>query len=77
MRHDAGELFENALHSRQSGRGLGAFNKSRYLNPALDVAIEKMLVIEDLSRRRVALEGLMAQVMRELVWIPLYTDEAV
>ena len=45
------------------------------MNPTLDAAIEKMLVIEDLAKRRVALENLMQSVMRELVWIPLYTDE--
>ncbi len=72
---DAGELFENALHSSQPARGLGTFNESAYVNPTLDAAIEKMLVIEDLVKRRVALEKLMESVMRELVWIPLYTDE--
>jgi len=36
-----------------------------------------MLVIEDLAKRRVALEDLMESVMRDLVWIPLYTDEEV
>jgi len=74
---DAGELFENALHSSQPIRGLGVYNESAYVNPALDAAIEKMLVIEDLAKRRVALEDLMESVMRDLVWIPLYTDEEV
>jgi peptide/nickel transport system substrate-binding protein len=74
---DAGELFENALHSPQPARGLGAFNESGYSNPVLDGAIEKALVLEDLPSRRRALEDLMRQVMEELVWIPLYTDEEV
>ncbi len=74
---DSGELFENALHSAEPARGLGAFNESGYSNPVLDRATEKTLVLEDLPSRRRALEELMAQVMRELVWIPLYTDEEV
>jgi peptide/nickel transport system substrate-binding protein len=74
---DAGELFENALHSPEPRRGLGAFNESAFTNAELDRATEKMLVLEDLPSRRRALEDLMSQVMGELVWIPLYSDDEV
>lgn len=74
---DSGEMFENAFHSPDHGRGLGDFNESGFRDPTLDVAIEEALTLEDLPRRRAALADLMRRVMGEMVWIPLYTDEDV
>ncbi len=74
---DSGEMFENAFHSPDPVRGLGEFNESGLRDGGLDESIEEALAVDDLPRRRAALAGLMRQVMAELVWIPLYTDEEV
>jgi len=72
---DSGEMFENAFHSPDSARGLGAFNESGYADPGMDRAIEAALAIEDLPRRRIALAGLMRRIMDEAVWVPLFNDD--
>lgn len=74
---ESGEMFENAFHSPDPARGLGGFNESGFSDPAMDRAIETALALEDLQRRRVALADLMARIMHEAIWVPLYTDDEV
>jgi peptide/nickel transport system substrate-binding protein len=74
---DSMELFENALHSPAAAGGLGSFNESAYRNRTLDRMIDEALELESPPARRSALEKLMVLAMRELPWIPLYTDEEV
>jgi len=74
---ESAELFETALHSRDEARGLGLFNESAYSDERLDAAIEAALELETPLDRGAALQALMAEVMRELPWVPLYSDEEV
>jgi peptide/nickel transport system substrate-binding protein len=74
---ESAELFETALHSRDEARGLGLYNESQYRNPTLDAAIERALELEAPADRGRALQALMAQVMQDLPWLPLYSDEEV
>ncbi len=68
---DAGELFENALHSFDPERRLGLFNRSGYADPELDRAIEETARIAAPDERRAALQAVMRTAMEQLLWIPL------
>jgi peptide/nickel transport system substrate-binding protein len=68
---DAGELFENALHSFDPGRRLGLFNRSGHADPALDQAIEASARIAAPNARRIALQAVMRTATDQLLWIPL------
>jgi peptide/nickel transport system substrate-binding protein len=74
---DAGELFENGLHSYDPVRRFGLLNRSGFTDPELDRAIEESAGIPDLTRRREALQQLMRMTMERLPWIPLSVDEDV
>lgn len=74
---DAGEVLADAMHSPDPKSRYGRYNAGRYRNSELDEKIEEMEKFEMPERRRSRLEDGMAQVMQELVWIPLYVDEEV
>jgi len=74
---DAGEVLADAMHSPDPKSRYGRYNAGRYHNTELDKKIEEMEKFEVPERRRTRLEDGMAQVMQELVWIPLYVDEEV
>lgn len=71
---DASELFENAFHSRDEARGLGLFNDTGHADHALDRAIEDTFEIEGNGERLLAMQALMARVVKARYWIPLYND---
>jgi ABC-type oligopeptide transport system substrate-binding subunit len=52
-------------------------NYGRYSNAALDKAIERSGGIEKPEERRNAVQQILAQVMQELVLLPLYSDQDV
>jgi ABC-type oligopeptide transport system substrate-binding subunit len=56
---------------------MGVANFSGYSNPGIDRAIERSVLVEPAGRRRQALEDIMARVMEDLPWAPLYVDEDV
>jgi peptide/nickel transport system substrate-binding protein len=68
---DAGELFENALHSFDPQRRLGLFNRSGHADPELDRAIEATARIAAPDARRTALSAVMRSATDQLLWIPL------
>lgn len=72
---EAGELFENAMHSRDAKTGLGAFNESGHADPALDRLIEQSLLSMRRADRLRALQALMREVMDRLIWVPLFTSQ--
>jgi peptide/nickel transport system substrate-binding protein len=72
---EAGELFENAMHSRDANTGFGAFNESGQADPALDRLIEKSLLSMRRADRLQALQALMREVMERLIWVPLFTSQ--
>lgn len=72
---ESGELFENAMHSRDAARGLGAFNESGHVDPVLDRLIEQSLLSMKRDERLRALKELMRQAMERLIWIPLFTSQ--
>jgi peptide/nickel transport system substrate-binding protein len=74
---DSAELFENVFRSPDPGAGLGAFNETGFSDASLDAEIDAALSLENLPRRRAALAGVMRRVMKELPWVPLYTDAEV
>lgn len=74
---ESGEMFENAFHSPDPARGMGAFNESGFSDREFDAAIERTLALEDLQRRRIALGDLMQRIMNEAIWVPLYNDDEV
>lgn len=74
---DAGELFENAMHSTDPARRLGLFNETGFESPSLDRQIEQAAALPGLLERRLALQALMGRLMHELVWIPLYSDKSI
>lgn len=73
---DATEFLEAVAHSPDPQRGLGVNNEG-YANTDMDRAIESIAEIEDVDRRRRAIQALMKVLMDGLVWIPLYHDQDV
>lgn len=73
---DASDFLDDAVHSRVLESRFGAKNYGGYANPDLDRAIERVAALE-LERRRNALQSILATVVEDLVWIPLYNDQDV
>ena len=74
---DASDVLDNAFHSTDSGLHAGVQNYAGFASPAVDRAIEESSAVESLFERRAALERIMAMLMDELVWVPLYVDQDV
>ena len=74
---DASEVIENGVHSPDVARQMGLHNYGGYSNAELDRLIEESVGIEPASARRHALEDLMARLMEDLPWIPLYFGQDV
>ena len=72
---DVSDILDNAIHTRDPARRLGIQNYGGYSNPAVDRAIEHSAGIDDTVERRRALESIMATLMDDLAWIPLYVDQ--
>lgn len=74
---EAGEVLEKGIHTPDPARHIGTMNYGRYSNPALDQKIEAAAKVPSLVDRRDALQHLIAEIMKELVWVPLYNDQDV
>jgi peptide/nickel transport system substrate-binding protein len=74
---DAGDVLNAGIHSPDAARHLGTANYGGYRNAGLDDAIEQSGEVLDPVRRRGQLQAIMATVMDELPWVPLYFDEDV
>jgi peptide/nickel transport system substrate-binding protein len=71
---DASELLDNVAHSRDADRGFGINNYGGFQDAAIDRAIEETASQAD---RGDALQRLMARLMDELIWLPLYFEQDV
>lgn len=74
---DASDILENALHSLSADRSLGYSNYGGYANREVDRAIEESARLESAPARREAIERIVARVMGDVVWVPLYVDQHV
>lgn len=74
---DASDILDSALHSPDPDRRFGVLNYGGYSNPDVDLAIEQSAQIQRMDARRDAIQQIMAMVMEDLPWIPLYTDQDV
>ncbi len=74
---DASDFLDAVIHSPDPGHRFGMSNYGRYTNPALDKAIERSAGLEKPEERRNAVQQILAQVMQELVLLPLYSDQDV
>lgn len=74
---DASDMLDNAIHSPDSARHFGQNNDGLYSNPALDRLIEDSSQILEMARRRPVLQKVMATILEEAVWVPLYVDQDV
>lgn len=74
---DISDILDNAMHSRDERRHLGAQNDANYSSPALDRKIEESASTLDMERRRPLLTQIIADLSSELVWIPLYIEQNV
>ncbi len=72
---DASELFDNVAHSRDADRGFGINNYGGFQDPEVDRIVEETAGQADSASRREALQNLMARLMDELVWLPLYFEQ--
>lgn len=74
---DASDILEPQMHSRGSHQGYGVRNYSGYKNEEVDRAIDESARLLKLDDRRESLEKIMAIMMEDLPWIPLYIDQDV
>ena len=74
---DASEILDTALHSFDPAKKMGLSNDQGYANPEVDRAIEASARIDGLQARGEALREVMAKLMEDVAWIPLYVDEDV
>jgi peptide/nickel transport system substrate-binding protein len=70
---DGLELLETSFHS-PGPDGLGIDNYGGYHSPDLDRGILEAGSLFDLRTRQAAVQALLARVLEERVWIPLYHD---
>lgn len=74
---DASDLLDNFVHSSEQESRWGSSNSGQYSNPKLDTLIEESLSVLDMGRRGPLLQRIMAIVMDDLGWVPLYIDDEV
>ncbi|MBL8113801.1 MAG: hypothetical protein JNK60_13045 [Acidobacteria bacterium] len=74
---DASDLLDNFVHSSDQVGRWGSSNSGQYSNPQLDALIEESLSVLDMGRRGPLLQRIMAIVMDDLGWVPLYIDDEV
>ncbi|MBI5442418.1 MAG: hypothetical protein HY900_14535 [Deltaproteobacteria bacterium] len=74
---DASDVLDNGVHSPDAAGQMGLHNYGGYSNPELDRLIEESAGIEPAGLRRHALENLMARLMEDLPWLPLYFGQDV
>jgi peptide/nickel transport system substrate-binding protein len=72
---DASNVFEDAIHTRDDPTQFGSSNFGGYSNPAIDRAIEASADLVTDEARQSEFQRIMAAVMQDLPWIPLYVDQ--
>lgn len=73
---DGLELLESSFHSVDPARGLGGANHGGFRDPQLDERIRAAASTLDVSSRQQDVQEMLAQVLGERVWIPLYHDQS-
>jgi peptide/nickel transport system substrate-binding protein len=71
---DISDILDNTLHSAEPARHFGIHNYIGYSDPEVDREIEESAEIQGVNQRRELLQKISARLMKELVWVPLYTD---
>lgn len=74
---DASDFLDDVVHSTDPQARLGTKNYGGYTNAVIDRAIERSAATDVVDKRRDTLQEVMAAVMEDLVWIPLYNDQDV
>lgn len=74
---DASDIFESAIHTPDPQRHYGSMNYLAYTNPQVDRLTEESAGIQTQDRRQAALQEIMAILMQDLAWVPLYVDQDV
>lgn len=72
---DASMILGLGMHSPDPSQNYGGNNWGGYSNSVVDQAIEESDEIPEVDRRRHKLEGILATVTDDLVWVPLYFDQ--
>ena len=62
----------SVLATHDPERGMGAFNRTRYSNPAFDAALQRALGLFDAAARNQELAAATAIAMKDTALIPLY-----
>lgn len=74
---DISDILDNCIHSEDPAHHFGIHNYGFYSDPAMDRRIEKSTEIMHKLERRNVLEQISADLVRQIVWVPLYFDEDV
>lgn len=74
---DAGELFEDLVHSPDAAGRFGLLNDGGYVNPKLDAVIERSVRLVGAADRLAAFQEIMRAVVRDQALVPLYNDQDV
>lgn len=74
---EASFVLDSAIHSPDPSGSTGADNWGGYSNPKIDGAIEESAGVTDAGKRLNQLQRIMASLMEDLPWIPLYSDQEV
>ena len=74
---DAANFLDAALHTRETGTGLGRANTGGYSSPEADRLVDEAARTLDPPRRKAVLQQLMRLAMHDLPWVPLYLEEEV
>ncbi|SMF31129.1 peptide/nickel transport system substrate-binding protein [Tistlia consotensis] len=68
---EASYTLSSQMHTKDPGKGLGAYNRIHYSNPDLDALIERGSVELDENKRRAIFEKAMAMATADRVLIPI------
>ena len=74
---EGSDILETGLHSPDPEKHLGLYNFGGYANSEVDRGIEESAAIQDSAKRRSAIEAVVARIMDDLPWVPLYLDQHV
>ncbi|PWT90230.1 MAG: hypothetical protein C5B54_07525 [Acidobacteria bacterium] len=74
---DASDVLDGSMHTEDASNHYGALNFGKYANAEVDRLTEVTAGIEDMEKRRTALQDTMSKIMNDLPWIPLYVDQDV
>lgn len=72
---DASDIFENALHTRDTKRAIGLTNYSHYSSSDVDRLVDQTSRILEMTRRQALLFEATTHAMDDLPIVPLYVDQ--